>query len=80
MKDFNHYSTQEKRDKHVPDLLTRRAACAVRVTLNGEPARIGGAGLDFPYVVQLKTGLYCEYSWPAVMRKIESGNLDFKSH
>lgn len=35
----------------------RQGLVSRKVTLNGEPARIGGVSLDFPRVTQLKTGL-----------------------
>jgi len=44
----------------------RRELVSRKVTLNGEPAAICGASLDFPRVAQLSSGLSVEFSWPTV--------------
>lgn len=57
----------------------KRQACQLEVTLNGNPAIIQGAKLDFPKVVELESSLSFEYSWETIFRKIKSGNLNFIS-
>jgi hypothetical protein len=49
-----------------------------KVTLNGEPAKIGGIYRRFATVTQLKSGLSAEWSWEAVERIVAKGG-DFKS-
>jgi hypothetical protein len=42
------------------------------ITLNGVPARIGGARRPFATVTQVDTGLGAEWSWEAVERIVTS--------
>jgi hypothetical protein len=56
----------------------RRELCAATVTLDGQPAWIGGASLDFAIVRQIKTGLGAEWAWPTVARIVANGGA-FKS-
>jgi hypothetical protein len=55
----------------------RLALVAHKVTLNGVPAAICGTSLDFPRVVQLKSGMGVEFSWPTVRHIIENRNGEF---
>ncbi|AEQ21098.1 hypothetical protein E3_1800 [Rhodococcus phage E3] len=48
------------------------------VTLDGDPAKISGARLDFPVIVS-RSGKAVEYSWLTVARKVADGRLDFQS-
>lgn len=48
------------------------------VTLNGKPAVITGAGLDFAVVIDMKTGLGAEWAWETVRRIVDKGGA-FKS-
>lgn len=56
-----------------PDLETRRALCGAEVTLNGNPAAVGGATRDFAIVTDKTTRLSAEWSWEAVQRVINNG-------
>jgi hypothetical protein len=56
----------------------RYALIDARVTLNGNPARISGARLDFARVTDTVTGLSCEWAWETVERIVANGGA-FKS-
>lgn len=46
----------------------------VRVTLNGKPAKISGARMQFATVATLdSSGTAVEFSWPAVARIVAAG-------
>lgn len=47
------------------------------ITLNGQPAVIGGYAKPFAVVTQLSTGLSCEFAWETVFRVLSHGK--FKS-
>jgi hypothetical protein len=57
----------------------RYAMVAQSVTLNGERAKVCGVKLDFPRVVQVKSGLSVEFSWPTVQHIIENRDGKFRS-
>lgn len=62
-------------------LAERQALCERRdLTLNGKPARLFGAALRFPQVVDNETGLICEFSWVAVYNVIQNCNGEFRSY
>jgi hypothetical protein len=52
---------------------------AQSVTLNGERAKVCGVKLDFPRVVQVKSGLSVEFSWPTVQHVIENRDGKFQA-
>jgi hypothetical protein len=56
----------------------RRALCGARVTLDGRPAKIGGARCDFAAVSVLPDGPSYEFAWPTVARIVAIGG-DFRS-
>jgi hypothetical protein len=56
-----------------PDPDARRALCEARVTLNGRPARISGAQLEFAVVRDTVTGLACEWAWETAARIVARG-------
>jgi hypothetical protein len=61
-------------------LAERQEICDRRdLTLNGKPARLFGAALRFPQIVDNETGLSCEFSWVAVYNIIENHNGAFRS-
>ena len=49
----------------------------VNITLNGEPARIYGRKLDFPFIAQVQGNLKAEFSWAAIERICKAGG-DFE--
>lgn len=51
----------------------RRALCEADITLNGRPAKISGACLDYAMVTDRESGLGAEWSWPAVQRIVAKG-------
>lgn len=55
----------------------RRELASRKVTLNGEPAAICGVSLDFPRIVQLRSGLSVEFSWPTVQLIVNTKNGRF---
>jgi hypothetical protein len=55
------------------------ALCATSVTLNGEPARITGAGQPFARVVQTRTGLGAEWAWVTVAHVVANHGGRFQS-
>ena len=57
----------------------RVAALGATVTLNGEPAVIGGILRDFATVSQKATGLSAQWSWEAVMHIITNKEGKFQS-
>jgi hypothetical protein len=57
----------------------RLALTQASVTLNGRPARIRGARLPFALVVDVETGLGCEWAWPTVERIVATTGA-FRSH
>ena len=57
----------------------RRDLVSRKVTLNGEPAAVCGVKMDFPRVVQIKSGMGVEFSWPTVQHIIENRNGEFKA-
>jgi hypothetical protein len=57
-----------------PDRAARQALCATSgVTLNGQPARITGAGLEYARVTEIRSGLSAEWPWHAVARVVARG-------
>jgi|DEB0MinimDraft_4_1074332.scaffolds.fasta_scaffold190919_1 hypothetical protein len=48
------------------------------VTLNGQPAQIAGAKMDFPIVRNIETGEHYEYAWQTVAHVVANGG-NFKS-
>jgi hypothetical protein len=57
----------------------RRELIEHDVTLNGERATVKGVYLDFPRVVQIKSGMGVEFSWPTVQHVIENCDGKFTS-
>lgn len=57
----------------------RESLCHARVTLNGQPARITGYGLDFAKVTDRATGLSAEWSWETVLHVVTNRNGAFRS-
>jgi hypothetical protein len=57
----------------------RRELAGHDVTLNGERAQVCGVKLDFPRIVQVKSGMSVEFSWPTVQHVIENSDGKFKS-
>jgi hypothetical protein len=53
--------------------LDRYALCEATVTLNGQRAKVSGAGLDYARVTDVATGLSAEWSWEAVARVVANG-------
>jgi hypothetical protein len=62
----------------MPDLAERYQLCDTPVTLDGQPARIGGARNEFATVRLAGSGLSAEFAWPTVARIVSRGG-DFKS-
>ncbi len=56
-----------------PNSEDRFALCAEKITLNGRPAKISGAGRPFARVTDSQTGLSAEWSWRAVARIVAKG-------
>lgn len=54
------------------ELDRRRALCTPLVTLDGKPARVGGAFLRYPKVTTLDLSQTIEFSWGAVKRIMEN--------
>lgn len=65
-----HVSTVSRED--------RQRLAEAKVTLNGEPARIGGTRNEFATVTQVHSGLSAEWSWEAAQRVVANGGK-FKS-
>jgi hypothetical protein len=63
----------------MPDLDARRAAMDVPCTLNDRPATVVGFRNDFATVVDLESGLGCEFAWPTVYRILTSKEGRFYS-
>ena len=49
----------------------------VNISLNGEPAKIYGRKLDFPFIAQVQGNLKAEFSWAAIERICKAGG-DFE--
>jgi len=62
----------------MPDLAARYELCDTRVTLDGKPAKIGGARNEFATVRLIRSGLSAEFAWPTVARIVARGG-EFKS-
>ena len=61
-----------------PTLAERRAACAIRVTLDGQPASICGARLPFARVVAESGRRVHEWEWATALAVVRAGG-DFRS-
>jgi len=57
----------------------RRELASGPVTLNGERAVVTGVKNVFATVIQVDTGLGCEFSWEAVEYVITNNSGSFKS-
>lgn len=66
------------REAEVTGVDRRKLVRTEGVTLDGEPAKISGARLDFPIIIS-KSGKSVEFSWLTVAHKVASGRLDFQS-
>lgn len=49
------------------------------ITLNGQPARIGGILNDFATIGYMNGGMSAEFAWPTVKHIIENKNGAFKA-
>lgn len=54
-------------------LAERRELCAAEVTLNGEPAIISGALMDFARVTNPRTHESYQWAWGSVRRVVANG-------
>lgn len=59
--------------------MTRHEMIEAPVTLNGQPAKVVGAKLDFAHVVDLATGLSAEWAWSTVEHVITNRNGEFRT-
>ena len=57
----------------------RRALCAAKVTLNGQPAAVSGWRAAHARVTDYATGLGAEWSWDAVAHVVEHNDGAFSS-
>lgn len=56
----------------------RHALCEAKVTIDGRPAKVTGARLDFARVYDLESGLSCEWAWPTVAYVVKHKGGAFK--
>lgn len=59
--------------------MDRYKLIATPVTLNGNPAKISGAKLDFAVVTDMTTGLSAEWAWPTVEHIVTNRGGEFQS-